>query len=341
MFLTLPKNYVKSNNEKTFFIISDIILSIVFCSVCGVESDSKSKVCKNCKSLLISDKYFNINELNSFAQIANDENIEILKASPVTETEYEIILENIRRIALRNLERHDLSALNTIDKIRVIASSYAKITYKSKGAEFGSYSYNRIRIDDRLADCDIIATLIHELAHHLLSEIFEQMLMLVWEVKKTYALEAFVSFILGTNPIYVLINEYCAHTVEGRFIPHGYQKYASFNRILTEEFDLENDAEVIDFALMMGNSMADDIIRILENFIGDDLRDEIKLVYQRNYNNPPNYDEILLESDEVYETAEKLKHLHIILISGIIASKDEESYELLRQIKKDFIENNG
>ena len=314
---------------------------MVFCSVCGTKSNTESEICEKCGSLLRYDKYFNITELNTFNQIANDRNLEIIKNNPITQKEYNIILENIYQIALNNLKNHDLEKLDITDKIRIITSSYAKISYKSKGAEQGSYSYNQIRIDDRLCDCDIISTLIHELSHHLFSEIFEEMLMLMWQVKKSYALEAFVSFILGTNPIYVLINEYCAHTVEGRFIPHGYQKYASFNRILTEEFDLDNDSEVIEFALMMGNSMADDIIHILENFITDELRDEIKLVYQHNYNNPPNYDEILLESDDVYEIDEKLKHLHIILISGIIASRDEGSYELLRQIKKDFIENNS
>ena len=312
---------------------------MLFCSICGMKSDQENEICENCGSLLRKDKYFSINELNSFNQIANDENLEILKNNPITDSEYNIILENIRQIGESNLEKHDLNTLDIIDKIKIITSSYAKITYKSKGAEQGSYSYNQIRIDDRLADCDIIATLIHELAHHLISEIFEEMLMLVWEVKKTYALEAFVSFILGTNPIYVLINEYAAHTVEGRFIPHGYQKYASFNRILTEEFDLEKDSEVIELALMLGNSLADDIIHILESFITEDLRHEIKVVYQLNYNNPPNYDEILLESDDIYETGEKLKHLHIILISGIIAARNEDSYELLKEIKRNFIKN--
>lgn len=314
---------------------------MVFCSICGVKSNSTDNYCENCGSLLRHDKYFNSSKLESFAQIVNDENLEIIRNNPITETEYNIILENIYEMGKSHLDNQNLDNLDIIEKIKCVTKAYADITYKSKGAEQGSYSYNQIKIDDRLTDSDIIATLIHELSHHLFSEIFEQMLMLIWEVQKSDALEAFVSFILGTNPIYVLINEYCAHTVEGRFIPHGYQKYASFNRILTEEFDLKEDEDVISFALIMGNTMADDIIRILENFITDDYRNEIKLVYQQNFNNPPNYDEILLESDDTYEIEEKLKHLHIILISGIIASKDEDSYELLKEIKNNFVLNNA
>ena len=309
---------------------------MVFCSICGKKANPSKITCGYCGSLLRDDEYFNLSRLETFREIANDSNLKILEENPITPLEYDIILKNITEIAQNNLKNVNLKEKTILEKIKLITLSYAKITYKSKGAEQGSYSYNQIKIDDRLCDCDIISTLIHELAHHLFSEIFEQMLMYIWEVEKSDALEAFVSFTLGVNPVFVLINEYCAHTVEGRFIPHGYQRYGSFNNLLSEEFDLEKDEEAISFALIMGNSIADDLIHILENFITDDLRSEIKEIYQKSYNVSPKYDEILLESDDILDTEEKLKHMHIILMSGIAASNNEDSSELFSRIMDEF-----
>ena len=311
---------------------------MVYCSVCGTKSKSQGILCEKCGSLLKNEKYYNLNKLETFNEIATDLNLKILNDNPLSTLEYEILLKNITQMGKEYLKNYDyeFSTTNVLGKIKLITKSYADVVYKSKGAEQGSYSYNQIKIDDRLNDSDIISTLIHELTHHLFNEIFEQMLMYVWEVKKTDAIEAFVSFTIGTNPVYLLMNEYCAHTVEGRFIPHGYQRYGSFNSILNEEFDLENDHEVISFALMMGNSLASDIINILENFITDDIRSEIKQEYLRSSSLRPDYEEMILESDETLPVEEKLKHMHVILMSGIALSGDENCEEIFSIFKEGY-----
>ena len=311
---------------------------MVYCSLCGAKSQSNGILCEKCGSLLKDKKYFQMNRLENFNEIATDSNLKILNENPLSPLEYEILLKNIVEIGKEYIKNYDyeFSTTNVLGKIRIITKSYADVQYKSKGAEQGSYSYNQIMIDDRLNDCDIISTLIHELAHHLFNEIFEQMLMYIWEVEKTDAIEAFVSFTLGTNPVYLLMNEYCAHSVEGRFIPHGYQRYGSFNNILDDEFDLENDTEVISFALMMGNSLADDIIHILENFINDDIRSQIKQEYIRSSSSAPDYEEMILESDEVLPVGEKLKHMHVILMSGIALSGDENCEEIFSVFKEGY-----
>lgn len=311
---------------------------MVYCSLCGTKSKSQGILCEKCGSLLKDKKYLELNRLENFNEIVTDSNLKILNENPLSPLEYEIILKNIVEMGKDYIKNYDyeFSTTNVLGKIKIITKSYVDVQYKSKGAEQGSYSYNQIMIDDRLNDCDIISTLIHELAHHLFNEIFEQMLMYIWEVEKTDAIEAFVSFTLGTNPVYLLMNEYCAHSVEGRFIPHGYQRYGSFNNILNEEFDLENDTEVISFALMMGNSLADDIIHILENFINDDVRSQIKQEYIRSCNSAPDYEEMILESDEVLPVEEKLKHMHVILMSGIALSGDENCEEIFSVFKEGY-----
>ncbi|WP_407381631.1 zinc ribbon domain-containing protein [Methanobrevibacter sp.] len=316
---------------------------MVFCSKCGKENSSSNIYCSQCDFILMKDEYFNLGRLNSFNEIINDENLKILEENPLTEMEYAIILKNITRMAHDYLDdlSQEFKTRSTLGKIKLLALSYADVSYKSRGAEFGSYSYNHIEIDDRLNDCDIISTLIHELTHHLFNEIFEQMLMYIWEVEKSDALEAYVSFTLGINPVLVLANEYCAHTVEGRFIPYGYQNYGSFNNLLVESFDLEKDSEIIYFALKLGNSIADDIIHILEGFVTAQIRHDIKDVFKNDYAKAPDYDAILLESSETFTTDEKLSHMHVILMSGItIAGEDVKSEEIFKVFENGYVTNN-
>ena len=73
-------------------------------------------------------------------------------------------------------------------------------------------------------------------------------------------------------PEFKIMSEYCAHTVEGRFIPYGYQNYGSFNSLV------ENcgfDEESLQTMIKLGNSFANEIIVYLEKYIDDDLRNEI------------------------------------------------------------------
>lgn len=316
---------------------------MVFCSKCGKESSSNSIYCNECGHVLMDDEYLNLNKLETFNEIANEKNLKILKNNQLSILEYNVILKNIENMAREYLDdlQYEFKNRSALGKIKLLTLSYADVSYKSKGAELGSYSYNRIQVDDRLNDSDVISTLIHELSHHLFDEIFEQILMYVWEIEKSDALEAYVSFTLGTNAVFVLMNEYCAHTVEGRFIPHGYQNYGSFNKILTEEFDLKKDGEAISFALILGNSIAEDIIHILENFIDENLRREIREVYKKDYNTPPRYDQILLEKKEILDDENKINHMHMILISGIALAKNKESAEVFSTIKDGFISNNS
>ncbi|MBR0271843.1 MAG: zinc ribbon domain-containing protein [Methanobrevibacter sp.] len=316
---------------------------MVFCSKCGKESSSNSIYCNECGHVLMDDEYLNLNKLETFNEIANESNLKILENNQLSTLEYNVILKNIENMAreyLNDLE-HEFKSRSTLGKIKLLTLSYADVSYKSKGAELGSYSYNRIQVDDRLNDSDVISTLIHELSHHLFDEIFEQILMYVWEIEKSDALEAYVSFTLGTNAVFILMNEYCAHSVEGRFIPHGYQNYGSFNKILTEEFDLKKDSEAIFFALILGNSIADDIIHILENFIDDNLRREIRQVYKDDYSAPPSYDQILLEKKEILDDETKVSQMHMMLMSGIALAKNKESAEVFSTIKDGFISNNS
>ena len=269
----------------------------IFCSKCGKKNSSMEDYCINCKSILRKlNNYESGSKINSFEEMFTQKHKEQLNEIPLTNEIYELILNNIYEIGKKSLKNNGTTAL---EKVADVVEAYAKWSYKSKGGELGFYTANNIKLDDRLNDSVQIATLIHELSHHLLAEIHEQILMYYWEVEKTYEIEVFIQYILASGTIH-LMNEYCAHTVEGRFIPHGYQNYGSFNSILEEQKD-ELDSDTVALSLVLGNTLAEDIIHLLEHFIDDDLRKQIKQQYNQDQL-PPSYSQIGMETTDMLDS---------------------------------------
>lgn len=268
----------------------------IYCSKCGEKNSISEDYCIECGSILRKlDKYESGDRINSFEDMFTQKHKEQLNETPLTNEIYELILDNIYETGKKSLKNKGSTAL---EKVADVVEAYAKWSYKSKGGELGFYSANNIKLDDRLNDSVQIATLIHELSHHLLAEIHEQILMYFWEVEKTYEIEVFVQYILASGTVH-LMNEYCAHTVEGRFIPHGYQNYGSFNSILEEQKD-ELDYDTVVISLVLGNTIAEDIIHLLEHFIDEDLRREIKQQYNKDQL-PPSYSQIGMETTDMMD----------------------------------------
>lgn len=322
---------------------------MVYCSDCGKENGSTSTYCINCGTTLIKEEYFNLKKNHDFKQLLSPENKDIMGEMSLSVGAYNMILTNIANQGKNNYEtllketpRDKLDSMDILSKIALITLAFTKISYKSRGAELGSYSFNLINVDDRLDKANQISTLIHELTHHIVAEIFEQILMYLLEVRKSDTLEAFAWFALVSTPPAMLMDEYCAHTVEGRFIPHGYQNYGSFNRLLRECFnpDKEEDRKVVQSHLVLGNSIAEDIIKLLEDFITPELREEIKKQYKKDFNYPPKYDQILLETKDTLPYQLKVSLINIMLnISFEIALDnldDGRFNEMLNEYKKNF-----
>lgn len=317
---------------------------MVFCSKCGFENPDNSEKCEKCDEFLVKSKHFKLKKYDDFKSIFTNENYRALDT--LTIEGYATVIDNIIEMGHHHLREYYENAninrrqMTTLDKIKALAEAYAKISYKASGAELGSYSFNSIRIDDRLDDANQIATLIHELSHHLFSEIFEQIMMYLWGCEKSDAIEALAWFTLMGNPMIHLTNEYCAHTCEGRFIPHGYQNYGSFNSVLTQEFDPEKDQKPISLGLIMGNTIAEDIINILEEFIDYDLRQEIMQQFKRDFTFPPRYDQIMLETNVRMPEDEKIASVTTIMKAGYDAAKNRDMEEILDDFKTRFSQMN-
>ena len=322
---------------------SKIVISMVFCSKCGYENEDNNKKCEKCGEFLLKTEFFEVDVKENFKDILKKENQKAINQISI-ET-YNTVIYNIinmgndhlnKIIKNNNININNESILN---KIGILTQAYVKIGYKTSGADLGHYAYNSIFLDDRLYESQQIATLIHELAHHLFSEIFEELLMYVWECGKSDAIEAFAWFTVTGSPLVALTNEYCAHTVEGRFVPHGYQNYGSFTTILKQNFDAERDKEQINFALFLGNTLAHDIIYVLERFITPELREEIKEQFKKD-SFPPRYDQIGYEITGVMPDDMKIKTITDMLNSGFEAAKKENMQEVLENYKNAFTASN-
>lgn len=219
-----------------------------------------------------------LNEYNNIYRIISSKNLKLFKEKKFNSKIYYSMLDNIMKDAIKNVKID--SNLRIYNKLLNLASFFAEINYKSEGEEDGLYSCNVIQIDNRRRTIQQITTIIHELTHHLLSEILELSLMYLFDSVKTDAIESFAWYALNFKDENRLMNEYCAHCVENYFMPVNYENFASFNRVL-ENFDLNNpkDLEKINHATTLGNTFSQDIIYMLNKFIDDNLKKEIKKQY--------------------------------------------------------------
>lgn len=318
---------------------------MVYCSQCGTKNTEINSFCNKCGSTLIKQEYFNIQTYYNFNQLFTNENKKRLDELSFSVNAYNIIIENIREEGKSNYKEllddipyEKQQNMDILSKIKLITRAFTKISYKSRGAELGSYSFNLINIDDRLDNANQISTLIHELTHHIIAEIFEQAVMYLLEVKKSEVLEAFVWLVLLGSPTAVLMDEYCAHTVEGRFVPHGYQNFGSFNNVLNQSFnpEKEEDRKMVQTQLVFGNSLAEDIIDLLERFITPQLREEIKIQYKKDFNFPPQYDQIVCETKETMPGQVKASLINIMLVSSFETAQEVDVDEILDEFKKGF-----
>ena len=258
------------------------------------------------------------NVFNSKEELFSLVNIENFKINQITTYQYNTLINNIidtaREIFTETIKNNfiNFNSLLILDKVILISKSFVDVSYKSEGEELGEYSLNSIVIDDRLFNAQRITTLLHELSHHLLAEIFEQYLMVKLNCEKTEVIEEFIADFLEEDEYY-LLDEYCAHTVEGRFTPHGYQDYSSYN-VLVSNLSKKFSPAFLDLLIQLGNTFSKDLLLILESFIDEGLRDEITQQFKNDINFKPGYQDISLECKEVFADYEKLDILDENLI---------------------------
>ena len=287
-----------------------------------------------------------INNFTEFADLLNDKNIILLKQFNFTQPQLDNIIKNIIKTYQQNLSAFiriydiDFDRLYLLDKILLFSKSLVKTEYKSvKGSDFGYYGFNEIHIEDRTETAYEITTIIHELSHFLLSEIFEQIMSEILNTNKTDALEAFVCYVLHNDIFNRVIDEYCAYTVEGRFEILGYQDYGSYKSLLGE-FSKKYSKVHLDVAKTIGNTLAIYIKSIIESFIDDELREEIKDEFKKL--NDKKSDGVQYETNKIHGWDKFKPALRLMLTRDInqIVNNPEDMNKL-ENARLKFMENNA
>lgn len=287
------------------------MINLKICDICGTFNLKENNYCTHCGNKLITEhicpycgqsnldyathcikckKQINPISIDDYDTLFSEFNEKLLLNAGISDEEYNQLLT---KIFLR-AEHIKIHGDSTKEKILNFASIFTPCKPKARGYERGYiFLGNSIYYDDRLDDSIQIATIIHELAHYFLFTIVEFLLCEIFKVKTSSTLQSFVWYFL-TLPEFKIMSEYCAHTVEGRFIPYGYQNYGSFNTLI-ENTTLDNDS--IESMMVFGNTFANEIIVYLEKYIDDSLRQEIKLQYKMDLKTPKN-DAIFIETND-------------------------------------------
>lgn len=311
----------KENNYCTH--CGNKLLSEHICPICGENNTNLATYCIRCGSQI------NPIVIDDFETLFSQFNQDLLADAEISDEQYNQILSDI----FIRADYVDIWGDTTRNKILNFASIFTECKPKARGYERGFIFLGKnIYYDDRLDDSVQIATIIHELAHFFLFEIVESLLCHILKVETSTTLQSFVWYFLYL-PEFRVMNEYCSHTVEGRFIPYGYQNYGSYN-VLVESMQI--DEESIDGMIKLGNSFANEIIVYLEKYIDEELRDEIKLQYRKDLASP-NSQSILKETDDCYPLSLKNSILLKILYDVLkeVSGNSEEIKEL-ESIKEGF-----
>ncbi len=320
---------------------------LIHCDICGTLNLKENNYCTHCGNKLIMEhvcpycgevnldyavfctrcnKQINPITIEDFDILFSEYNENLLLNAKISDEEYGELLSNI----FKRADYVEIYGSTIKDKILRLAGIFTECKPKARGFERGYiFLGNCIYYDDRLDDSTQIATIIHELAHYLLFDIIENLLCRIFNIRTSSTLESFIWFFL-TLPEFKIMNEYCAHTVEGRFIPYGYQNYGSFNNLINQ---LDYDKDSLNEMIIFGNSFANEIIVYLEKYIDEDIREEIKLQYRKDLNSPSN-DSIQIETDECFPLGVKNSILLKVLYDVFKTASNEDIIEELEHIRE-------
>lgn len=293
------------------------------CPFCGSINQDWETHCISCGSQI------NPITIDDFDILFSEFNQDLLMNAKISDEQYNQLLKDI----FLRADHIEIYGHTTKDMILSLAGVFTECRPKSRGYERGFiFLDNCIYYDDRLDDSVQIATIIHELGHYFLFSIIERLLCHIFNVNPSPTLQSFIWYFL-TLPEFKIMNEYCAHTVEGRFIPYGYQNYGSFNALIKE---MNIDDNSLEDMVILGNSFANEIIVYLEKYINESLREDIKLQYRKDLSQPT-YESIFLETNDCFPLNIKNRVVIQVLYDVLKEVSEGDVLDELEKIKAGII----
>lgn len=278
------------------------------------------------------------NKIDSIVLFTANKNIRLLSKRKLNPIVYNRILDDIQADIAKNTVNEEEIYL----KVKRLTESFIDLEFladsnnDSSRKVAGAYGFKRAVIDSSLSKTLQIAAMIHELSHHLIFEIFKNTIMYVFQSQETDTIQAFAWYGLTKNVYWLLMNEYCAHTVECHYMK--LKNYESFNNILKINGNLDKDK--VKKAVELGNCLAMDIIYMLDKFFTPELVYEIKMQFLSDH-------VILLkkgcefESEVELGSEEKFSMINSVFKETLINIKINFSYGELNQFKKIFADCRG
>ena len=319
-----------------------------YCPECGRKYPKSENVCMECFVHLkdISEKgdvcdiefdpQFIVkgdNDFDNFYALLNSDNLFKINEFDFSIRNFHKITHNIRAQAFRNFDmlvktnQIDFDSLDILDKIILFTKSFVHVDYKSFGGQLGYFETGTIFIDDRQTKSLQITTLIHELSHFIIQEILIHILCRILNATRNQFMEALTSFILSYSSFTQLIDEYSAHSVEGRFTIFGYQDYSSYKQI-EKSLQGEMSPSEIEITKSIGNTFAIHIKRILESLIDKNLREDIKEQFLSDALDEPDFNALKMENCQKLNNEGFIKAIWLILNEGCeVASANMDELE--------------
>lgn len=317
------------------FVLREPEFPLKVCPKCGRTYPESENFCFDClvnlKSNYIDIKSIDLNpefeftgknSFNSFDDILTQESL-----VKINQNDFDLdgIVKDIKLKALKRFDAAikdnniDIDSEEILDKVLLYVKAFVNVDYKSYGPELGYYEFNRIHIDDRQLDGLQITTLIHELTHFLVKEILTHVLCSILDASKSRFIESIIAYMLIASPVNQLLDEYAAHTTEGRFTIYGYQDYSSFLNI-EKEIDMPKDD--LEMIKAIGNSFANIIKDILEVYIDSDLLEEIKDQFKKDIIDSPDYTNLMHENCMLLNDEGFKKAIVMVLSEGFIMASE-------------------
>ena len=298
--------------------------AVIYCPNCGQANYSLNRECTNCKSTLVSYMTDYGNEITSYDEILSKEAIKRIEKAKITPEFYDNILKTISD----KCSKIDFSGdVNIYDKIVHITRKFVDVMfeYKNNPNIYGTYRYDLVHINSNKSFSQQCASLIRYLSVEIHLEIMEAIFMYIFNVKNNAYVRNFIDSCRFYNINEEIIHTYYPIQVEAHFIPPEYHSYDRINEIWEYiQYKKIMEPEQFKACLITGNSFAQDIIKILDKVIDEDMKKQLAKEYEFDKELPVK-GSINFSLDETLKYNDIIKAMKTNMIETIIFINENEN----------------
>lgn len=241
---------------------------VIYCHECGSKNYPLNQLCKNCGNVLVSYKVNDGLEINSFDYLLSEDCKKKIKYADIDEETYHMLTDTI----MHKVDKINYSNDNDIyDEILHICTYYVNVILSDSMDSFGYFSAKTIMLNSSYSKALKSASLIKYLSREIFSEILEHLTMYILGVKSNNYIKSLVNYSLSSSFLNEAIIMYMSIRVESFFIPKQYHNYEEIEALYSQGIS-ETGRGIM---LLFGNSLANEVIKILSPIIDVKLRAQL------------------------------------------------------------------